>query len=71
MLVPDQRIEVLGSKGMLQAENPRQTTVILSNENGSTTDVTPYSFPERYVVTYATELDHFAGKLPLSLSWRR
>ena len=56
---------------MLQAENPRQTTVILSNENGSTTDVTPYSFPERYVVTYATELDHFAGKLPLSLSWRR
>jgi len=56
----DQRIEVLGSKGMLQAENPRQTTVILSNEHGATHDVTPYSFPERYVVTYASELDHFA-----------
>jgi len=56
----DQRIEVLGSKGMLQAENERQTTVILSNENGTTIDPTRHSFPQRYVITYATELDHFA-----------
>jgi len=64
----DQRIEVLGEKGMLQAENPRITTVTFANENGFTSDITPFSFPERYVVTYATELDHFAdvveGKKP-------
>jgi len=55
----DQRIEVHGTKGMLQAENERITTVVYSNENGSTIDPTRHSFPQRYVVTYATELDHF------------
>jgi len=43
----DQRIEVLGTKGMLQAENKRKTTVVFSNEAGSLIDPTRHSFPQR------------------------
>jgi len=59
----DQRIEVLGDKGMLQAMNRQPTTVILSTEKGISTDPYCYSFPQRYDVTYALELDHFADVL--------
>jgi len=55
----DQRIEVLGDKGMVQAMNRQPTTMVLSTENGIQTDPYCYSFPQRYDVTYALELDHF------------
>jgi len=56
----DQRIEVLGDKGMLQAMNRQPTTVVLSNDEGVSTDPYCYSFPQRYDQTYALEMDHFA-----------
>jgi len=68
----DQRIEVLGSQGMVQANNKQNTTVTLATENGLHTDPFLYSFPQRYSETYALELDHFAnvveGKEPPRLS---
>ncbi|WP_124054316.1 inositol 2-dehydrogenase [Arcanobacterium ihumii] len=56
----DQRLEVFGNKGMLNAENIRPTTVRLSN--GTTTDAQdPYLdfFLTRYTEAYAYELDAF------------
>jgi len=55
----DQRIEVLGDKGMAQAQNRQPTTMVLSNESGIHTDPFCYSFPQRYDQAYARELDHF------------
>jgi myo-inositol 2-dehydrogenase/D-chiro-inositol 1-dehydrogenase len=56
----DQRIEVLGDKGMVQAMNKQPTSVILSNDASIQSDTYCYSFPQRYVEAYAMELDHFA-----------
>jgi len=56
----DQRIEVLGSGGMLQAENKQPTSMVLHNKQGITIDPNCYSFPQRYEHAYAKELDHFA-----------
>jgi myo-inositol 2-dehydrogenase/D-chiro-inositol 1-dehydrogenase len=55
----DQRIEVLGEHGMLQAENQRPSTVIRSTVNGVTVDPNCFSFPQRYTQTYYDEMDHF------------
>jgi len=55
----DQRIEAFGDKGMVQAMNQTPTSVIVSNENGVSTDPYLHSFPQRYEKTYATELAHF------------
>jgi len=55
----DQRIEVLGDKGMVQAMNRQPTTTVLSTDQGISTDPYCYSFPQRYDQTYALELDHF------------
>jgi myo-inositol 2-dehydrogenase/D-chiro-inositol 1-dehydrogenase len=55
----DQRIEVLGEKGMVQANNKQPTTFTLCNDGGITTDPFCYSFPQRYEHAYALELDHF------------
>jgi len=56
----DQRIEVLGTKAVVFAENPKDTTVILANNSGFTSDPAIYSFPTRYKQAYSDELDHFA-----------
>jgi len=56
----DQRIEVLGTKAVVFAENPKDTTVILANSSGFTYDPAVYSFPTRYKHAYSAELDHFA-----------
>jgi myo-inositol 2-dehydrogenase/D-chiro-inositol 1-dehydrogenase len=56
----DQRIEVLGTKAVVFAENPKDTTVILANNAGFTTDPSIYSFPTRYKQAYSTEIEHFA-----------
>jgi len=55
----DQRIEVHGSNGMVQAHNKQPTSMILSNRQGVTIDANMYSFPQRYVEAYANELSHF------------
>lgn len=55
----DQRIEVLGSEGMLRAANRVPTSVELSNATGVSTDKPLYFFVERYGEAYAAELDHF------------
>jgi len=68
----DQRIEVLGNKGMLQAENKQPTSVVVSQKQAVSIDPNCYSFPQRYEHAYAMELDHFAdvvlGKVKPKLS---
>jgi myo-inositol 2-dehydrogenase / D-chiro-inositol 1-dehydrogenase len=59
----DQRIEALGSGGMLQAENRRPTSVVRSTIDGISIDPNFYSFPQRYKDTYATELEHFVDMI--------
>jgi len=56
----DQRIEVLGTKAVVFAENPKESTVILANSSGFTCDPSCYSFPTRYKQAYTSETDHFA-----------
>ncbi|MCG8420755.1 MAG: inositol 2-dehydrogenase [Proteobacteria bacterium] len=59
----DQRIEVLGSQGMLQAGNPLPTTVTRSSADALSTDTLLDFFVERYQAAYRAELDHFARVL--------
>jgi len=59
----DQRVEVLGSNGMVRAENVRPSTVELADAEGMHTDRPPHFFIERYAASYLAELDHFAACL--------
>ena len=56
----DQRVEVLGSSGMLQAGNPLPTTVSSYSAERISGDVLLHFFVERYTQAYRAELDHFA-----------
>lgn len=55
----DQRIEVLGSDGMLQAGNRRPTSVEISDAKAVSRDKPHHFFVERYAESYAAEIDHF------------
>lgn len=55
----DQRVEVLGDRGMLKAENIHSTAVQHATSDGIKSDPFHYSFPQRYDVTYNNELKHF------------
>ena len=55
----DQRIEVLGAKGMLRAENVMPTTVKRSGAEVTTVDNPWPSFQTRYAQAYAAELASF------------
>jgi|SwirhirootsSR3_FD_contig_31_19954270_length_1059_multi_4_in_0_out_0_1 myo-inositol 2-dehydrogenase/D-chiro-inositol 1-dehydrogenase len=55
----DQRLEVLGDTGMVQANNHPRTSVVLSQGDFVKHDVGRYSFPTRYPEAYQGELDHF------------
>lgn len=59
----DQRIEVLGSAGMLQAGNHRPTEVTTSLADAVRADVPEPFFLERYRRAYAIEMAHFAEVL--------
>jgi myo-inositol 2-dehydrogenase/D-chiro-inositol 1-dehydrogenase len=60
----DQRIEVFGSKGMLQAGNRYATSVATSNgERTGARDALLHSFVERYAPAYEAELDAFITAL--------
>jgi myo-inositol 2-dehydrogenase/D-chiro-inositol 1-dehydrogenase len=64
----DQRFEVLGSKGMLQAGNHRPTEALLWSADAVAADKPEYFFLERYRAAYAAEMAHFfevvAGRAP-------
>ncbi|MBA4707675.1 inositol 2-dehydrogenase [Aquitalea aquatica] len=55
----DQRFEVLGSLGMLQAGNHRPTEVTAYGSQQVSTDLPEHFFLERYRAAYALEMAHF------------
>jgi myo-inositol 2-dehydrogenase/D-chiro-inositol 1-dehydrogenase len=55
----DQRIEVLGSKGGISAENIVESTVVFSGAEGVVNDKPLPFFLPRYAEAYRCELDHF------------
>ena len=55
----DQRIEVFGSEGMLQAENRAPVSTELSNKEGLHRPTIEHSFPSRYKEAYQRELVEF------------
>ena len=59
----DQRVELLGSKGLLQAENMLENTVRKSTSAGVTGAKPTYFFLERYMPSYATEWAAFVDAL--------
>ena len=59
----DQRLEVLGSKGMAHADNVRLNSVQIADADGFHGEKPPHFFIERYADAYLAELDHFADCL--------
>ena len=59
----DQRIEVHGSKGMLQVDNLTTHRVTQFNESGVTGDLPKHFFLERYADAYLAEMRHFHAML--------
>jgi myo-inositol 2-dehydrogenase / D-chiro-inositol 1-dehydrogenase len=55
----DQRFEVIGSKGMLQAGNHRPTEVSVWSSEAIAADKPEHFFLERYRAAYAAEIAHF------------
>jgi myo-inositol 2-dehydrogenase/D-chiro-inositol 1-dehydrogenase len=68
----DQRFEVLGSRGMLQAGNHTPTEVTAATAASVSRDKPEHFFLERYRVAYANEMAHFfdalAGRHPVRTS---
>jgi myo-inositol 2-dehydrogenase/D-chiro-inositol 1-dehydrogenase len=59
----DQRFEVLGSEGMLQAGNHAPTEVVASTATAVSHDLPEHFFLERYRAAYANEMAHFFAVL--------
>ena len=59
----DQRFEVIGSGGMLQARNHRPTEVVTWNAQSVSGDKPEHFFLERYRAAYAAEMAHFVDAL--------
>jgi len=55
----DQRLEVFGSKGMMQSKNLSSSAISVSNDKGISDDMLEASFKTRYQDAYKIELDHF------------
>lgn len=55
----DQRVEVFGSQGMLQAQNPTPTTVRRYTRDAVLSDKPYHFFLDRYPDAYRAELDHY------------
>ncbi|HIK13010.1 MAG TPA: inositol 2-dehydrogenase [Oscillatoriaceae cyanobacterium M33_DOE_052] len=64
----DQRIEVFGSAGMVQAGNHTPTTVELATANGVSRDKPLHFFLERYAAAYQREIDHFVDIITKGVS---
>jgi myo-inositol 2-dehydrogenase / D-chiro-inositol 1-dehydrogenase len=59
----DQRVEILGSEGLLQAQNMLENTVVKSTTAGVTSAKPTYFFLERYMPAYAAEWAAFVEAL--------
>jgi len=59
----DQRLEVLGSDGLLQAQNMLENTVVKSTTDGVVSAKPTYFFLERYMPAYAREWHAFIEAL--------
>lgn len=59
----DQRVELLGSEGLLQAENMLENTVVKSTVAGVSSAKPTYFFLERYMPAYAAEWEAFVASL--------
>lgn len=59
----DQRIELLGSEGLLQAENVLENTLVKSTKSGVTGAKPTYFFLERYMPAFSAEWDAFVNAL--------
>ena len=59
----DQRVEVLGSAGMVASENPLATTTMFRDATGTHQDTLPYFFLDRYIPSYLAEWDAFVAAL--------
>ena len=57
----DQRVELLGSEGLLQAQNMLENTVVKSTTAGVTGATPTYFFLERYMPAYAAEWAAFVS----------
>ena len=66
----DQRFEVLGSKGLLQAGNHRPTEVVAWTGKSMTADLPEHFFLERYRAAYAIEMAHFFHALATGQTMR-
>ena len=66
----DQRFEVIGSKGMLQAGNHKPTEVIAWNAASVSIDKPEHFFLERYRAAYAAEMAHFIDAVGRKLPTR-
>lgn len=55
----DQRVEVFGSKGSIEAHNDRETNTILRTEEAVTQDKPLYFFLERYMDSFVQEMKAF------------
>jgi myo-inositol 2-dehydrogenase / D-chiro-inositol 1-dehydrogenase len=68
----DQRVEMLGSDGLLQAQNMLESTMVKSTTAGVTAAKPTYFFLERYMPSYADEraafVDAVTGGKPLPVT---
>ncbi len=70
----DQRLELLGSEGLLQAQNMLESNVVKSNAQGVTGAKPTYFFLERYMPAYRAEWAAFVdavqsgGAMPVTLA---
>lgn len=60
----DQRVEVLGSEGLLQAQNVLENTVLKSTTSGFVSAKPTYFFLERYMPAYKAEWAAFVEAVP-------
>jgi len=59
----DQRVEVHGSKGMIQLKNVLESTVASSTDTGTSEEKPVFFFLERYAEAYASELRSFVAMM--------
>ena len=55
----DQRLEIFGTRGMLQIKNPYKSNVCHANESGTNSDVNLDFFMDRYETSYLLEMKSF------------
>ena len=59
----DQRVEVFGSGGVINAENNYPNNTVLSTASAVQRDLPLNFFMQRYTEAYATEIEHFVNAI--------